>query len=80
MTVGLLIVALALRLYHLGAQEIWADEAFSFRLATSSGWPNDLLRESNPPLYFILLWAWTNLFGITEVGIRSLSAVIGTFR
>jgi uncharacterized membrane protein len=77
-TVGLLIVALALRLYHLDTQEVWADAAFAFRLATSSDWPHALLRESNPPLYFILLWAWTGVCGITEVGIRSLSAVIGT--
>lgn len=36
------------------------------------------LRESTPPVYYILAWAWAKLFGTGEVGVRSLSALIGT--
>ena len=34
--------------------------------------------ESTPPLYYLLAWAWTGVFGDGEVGIRSLSALLGT--
>lgn len=34
--------------------------------------------ESAPPLYYILVWAWTKVFGAGAVGFRSFSALIGT--
>src|SRR5205085_12080443 len=34
--------------------------------------------EATPPLYYALAWLWTKLFGSGEVGIRSLSALLGT--
>jgi mannosyltransferase len=34
--------------------------------------------ERSPPLYYLLSWAWSQPFGTGEVGLRSLSAVIGT--
>src|SRR3712207_6196961 len=34
--------------------------------------------ESTPPLYYVLAWFWTQLFGTGEVGVRSLSALVGT--
>lgn len=34
--------------------------------------------ESSPPLYFVVAWFWTQLFGLGEVGVRSLSALLGT--
>ena len=34
--------------------------------------------ESTPPLYYIMAWVWAQAFGIGEVGLRSLSALIGT--
>ena len=33
--------------------------------------------ESNPPLYYVLAWAWAKAFGTGEVGLRSLSALFG---
>ncbi|MGB7587617.1 MAG: glycosyltransferase family 39 protein, partial [Solirubrobacterales bacterium] len=33
--------------------------------------------ESNPPLYYVLAWAWAKLFGTGEIGLRSLSALFG---
>lgn len=33
--------------------------------------------ESNPPLYYVLAWAWAKVFGTGEVGLRSLSALFG---
>jgi uncharacterized membrane protein len=34
--------------------------------------------ESAPPLYYILVWIWTKVFGAGPLGFRSLSALIGT--
>jgi 4-amino-4-deoxy-L-arabinose transferase-like glycosyltransferase len=33
--------------------------------------------ESNPPLYYVLSWAWAKAFGTGEVGLRSLTALFG---
>ena len=33
--------------------------------------------ERSPPLYYLLAWPWSKLFGTGEVGLRSLSALIG---
>ena len=33
--------------------------------------------ESTPPLYYVLAWCWTHVFGYSEFGIRSLSALAG---
>jgi mannosyltransferase len=34
--------------------------------------------ESTPPLYYVLAWGWSRIFGTGEVGLRALSAVLGT--
>ena len=34
--------------------------------------------ERSPPLYYVLVWGWSKIFGIGEVGLRSLSALFGT--
>ena len=34
--------------------------------------------ERSPPLYYLLHWPWAQLLGTGEVGLRSLSALIGT--
>jgi hypothetical protein len=34
--------------------------------------------EATPPLWYVLEWAWVRIFGTTEVGLRSLSALVGT--
>jgi mannosyltransferase len=34
--------------------------------------------ERTPPLYYLLAWLWSRLFGTGEVGLRSLSALLGT--
>lgn len=34
--------------------------------------------ESTPPIYYLAALAWTKLFGLTEFGLRSLSALAGT--
>ena len=61
-------------------QSFWLDEGFTARLVRGdlghllSGIPKT---EQTPPLYYVLAWLWTRLFGTGEVGLRSLSAVFG---
>jgi 4-amino-4-deoxy-L-arabinose transferase-like glycosyltransferase len=70
--------ALLLRLYRLGAQELWVDEAFSFYMGTAPHTVGGLLVRSSPPLYYLLLRAWVGVAGSSEAALRSLSALTGT--
>ncbi|MFP5362447.1 MAG: glycosyltransferase family 39 protein [Thermoleophilia bacterium] len=76
-----LAAAAALRFPTLDTQSLWLDEAVTARLLRMD--PGAMLRaipdsESTPPLYYVLAWLWTQLFGTGEVGMRSLSALLGT--
>lgn len=73
---GLVAAGLAL-LLSIG-QSIWFDEGYSILLAKQS--VGELLSltavDAHPPFYYLLLKAWGELFGFTEVALRSLSAVM----
>jgi mannosyltransferase len=71
----------ALRLATLGTQSLWFDEAVTAHLMRMdlpgllSAIPDS---ESSPPLYYVLAWLWSQLFGTGEVALRSLPALLGT--
>ena len=74
-------VAAALRFGFLGQQSFWFDEAVTVHLVRKSLF--DMFAalpgsESTPPLYYLLAWGWSRIFGTGEVGLRALSAVLGT--
>ncbi len=74
-------IAAFLRFSTLRAQSYWYDEAITVDLLHRS--LSDMLAaipgsESTPPLYYVLAWGWSRLFGLHETGLRSLSAVFGT--
>lgn len=77
----LLILAVGsfLRIYGLGVESLWLDESISVDF--SSGSVGSIVTETssrnNPPLYWIMLHYWMNLFGTSEVAARSLSAIWG---
>jgi mannosyltransferase len=78
---GLTAVAAALRFYGLGHQGFWFDEGNTVLLVHLS--PGKMLglipqTESTPPLYYCVAWVWARVFGFSEAGLRSLSAVAGT--
>ena len=79
---GLVLAAgAALRFATLDVQSVWLDEAVTARLLRMD--LGSMLRaipdsESTPPLYYVLAWLWTQVFGTGEVGMRSLSALLGT--
>ncbi|MGO9487684.1 MAG: glycosyltransferase family 39 protein [Solirubrobacteraceae bacterium] len=71
----------ALRFGTLNVQSIWLDESATMILVHRSfgGMLSHLSSsESAPPLYYILAWIWTKVFGTGPLGFRSLSALAGT--
>ena len=73
------VLAAGLRFFRIDAQSLWYDEGISaFQLTRT--FP-EILRaaalDTHPPLYYWTLKAWADLFGASELGLRSLSAVWG---
>ncbi len=76
---GILLVALALRLYRLGAANLWWDEALAV-WAVRKGLGGVTLwtaSDVHPPLFFWSLWAWVQAFGESEFALRLLPALFG---
>lgn len=78
---GVLVAAAALRFSTLSLQSYYTDEATTVWLLQQS--PIDMVHgiartQSSPPLYFGVARVWSGLFGTSEVGLRSLSALLGT--
>lgn len=79
--IALIVGAAVLRFGTLNVQSIWLDESATMILVHRgfSGMLSHLSSsESAPPLYYILVWAWTKLFGAGPLGFRSFSALVGT--
>ncbi len=77
---GLVLLAVALRFATLGMQSLDGDEGFTAEIVRRSfaGAMSQIPdTESTPPLYYALLWLWTQVFGTGEWGLRSLSALAG---
>ena len=74
------VVGAALRMWNLGAESLWQDEAWTWGLA--QGNPKDLIFrlarfDAHPPLYYFLVQCWGQL-SMSDAWIRMLSAVLGT--
>jgi mannosyltransferase len=65
------------RFYHIAGSSIWHDEGYTMMLAPDG--PVEIIhrtaRDVHPPLYYITLHYWMNLFGSSEIAARGLSAV-----
>jgi mannosyltransferase len=79
-----LALALALRLYRLGAQSLWLDEGGTWAEVTGrtgKGWLALLgelfSKDAAYPLYHVLLKCWVALAGDTERALRFPSALAG---
>jgi 4-amino-4-deoxy-L-arabinose transferase-like glycosyltransferase len=78
---ALVALGAALRFATLATQSIWFDEAATWdlvRLPFGAMLRQVAHHESSPPLFYLLEWGWTHLFGTQEWGLRSLSALAGT--
>lgn len=75
---AIVLVGVIARLYRLGLDSFWLDEAASAWFSSrplAEQWGLIPFYEPHPPLYYTLLWTWSQLFGTGEVALRSLSAL-----
>jgi uncharacterized membrane protein len=71
----IMVTAFVIRLFNIGHESLWFDEAFSY-LSATSGWSQLLLNQiesSHPPFYYLLLRFWINLGIESDGGLRLLS-------
>lgn len=78
MTKLILLIALILRIPLLN-QSLWLDEAIQALALMGRKGPllQYALADFQPPLYHFLLSAWTNLFGYSEIALRTPSLLFG---
>jgi mannosyltransferase len=78
---GLTALGIAVRFASLGIQSYHHDEVITAARVIPGEFEHMLRQvkgsESNPPLYYVLAWAWAKAFGTGEIGLRSLSALFG---
>ena len=79
---GVCLIAAALRFATLDVQSFDFDESYTVGIVLNGSLGHALhtipLTESSPPLYYVLAWLWTRIFGLGEADIRSFSALLGT--
>ena len=69
----ILLLALAVRVYDLGALSLWRDELFSRfypRAGEAFMWGPGRSLEPNPPLYYSILHGWIAIAGETDAAVR----------
>ncbi len=78
---ALLILAAALRFSTLGLQSFWYDEAFTpvhvLHASLGATLKGVVHTENTPPLWYVLIWAWSRIFGTGAVALRFPSAIAG---
>ncbi len=78
---GLTLLAAVLRFATLGIQAYHHDEIVTASRVLRGSFFHAMdavgFSESAPPLYYALAWAWTQVTGTGEFGLRSLSALAG---
>ena len=77
---GIVLIGLFLRVYHLGTASIYNDEAITIyisKLSLPQLLPAASQLDMNPPIYHFILHYWVALFGDSEFAVRFLSVVFG---
>ena len=72
-----LVVAIVFR--FLTTSDLWLDEALTVNIAKLplSELQHALRQDGAPPLYYVLLHGWIQVFGSGDVAVRALSGVLG---
>lgn len=75
LSLGIILLAAALRFHHLGTQSLWNDEGNAYVQATRNftDIASNAARDIHPPGYYWLLAIWHGLTGESEIALRSLS-------
>ena len=70
-----LAVGVCFRIAHLGRESLWFDEGYTAWIVSHS--PGEIIRlilaDTAPPLYYLLMHGWTEIFGRSEIALRLLS-------
>ena len=78
---GALAVGAALRLPFLDHQSLWLDEVNTYSIVTRHSvadvWTGVRATEATPPLYYLVSWGWTQLFGASTAMLRAPAAIEG---
>jgi uncharacterized membrane protein len=72
----ILFLAFLLRIISLN-QSLWLDEATSALLAAKGNFKFFVPYDFHPPLYYYLLFAWSKIFGLSEISLRLPSVLLG---
>lgn len=78
--IGVLVIAAIVPSIGLGRWGFWFDESFTSELI-SFGYGDVIFRTSldvHPPLYYLVLKFWSNIVGVGDIALRSLSIVLNT--
>ena len=71
----IILIALAIRIYFIFIREFWYDEAYT-GLIINMPWRemvNALHFDVHPPLYYIIIKFWSEIFGNTDAALRFFS-------
>lgn len=71
--------ALLLRLYTLGSESFWLDEAIVWDRVKEGplSFLFDWDADTQGPVYPMFIWIWSKLFGFSEVALRTPSVIFG---
>ncbi|MBK9122447.1 MAG: glycosyltransferase family 39 protein [Chloroflexi bacterium] len=73
--VALLLAAATVRIHNIDAQNIWADEGFTYFATQAPDLVGLLRSDVHPPLYFGAMRLWTGFAGTSEMALRLPSAL-----
>ena len=75
-----IIIALIALAFSVNSSSIWIDEMLTYKVIHGVGFSEMLANVWNShdanggmPLFFVFEWMWTQLFGYSEIGLRSLN-------
>jgi hypothetical protein len=76
--VGIVLASLAFRIHVARECSLWLDEVLT-HMGVLKAWPRVLRGPSvgHPPLMYVLVKAYTGLFGMTELSLRGVSLLFG---
>jgi hypothetical protein len=77
---GIILFAIVVRFVSIN-QSLWLDEAIGALVVKSQNYRQIItefpLHDNHPPLYYLTLKLWSDIFGYSEVALRSLSVLMG---
>ncbi len=75
---GALVVVAGVVLRFLTRSHLWLDEALTVNIAKLplGDLQAALKQDGAPPLYYVLLHAWSSVFGTGDVAVRALAGII----